>query len=481
MSGSFVSDGARSVALWRRNAERLAREGLYDPALEHESCGVGLVAAIDGVPRRDVVEAGIEALKAVWHRGAVDADGKTGDGAGIHVEIPQDFFEEHIERTGHSLGDGPLAVGMAFLPRTDLTGQERCRCIVESEILKFGYQIYGWRQVPIDVDVIGEKANATRPEIEQIMIAGNADVPPAKFETDLYIIRRLIENQVRAENINDFYICSLSSRSVIYKGMFLAEQLTAFYPDLLDERFKSRFAVYHQRYSTNTFPTWRLAQPFRMLAHNGEINTLSGNVNWMKSHETRMDAEVFEGYVDDLKPVIEPGGSDSASLDNVFELLVRAGRTAPHVGSMLIPAAWSKKTDIEPEIGAFYSYLNCVMEPWDGPAAIAATDGRWVVAAMDRNGLRPMRYSVLDNDLLLVGSETGMVRVSEARIVAKGRLGPAEMIAVDLEEKRLYHDREIKHELANAYPYTEWFGNITALEGLIKTGTDPRSTSPATS
>ena len=309
MSGGFVSDGARSVALWRRNAERLAREGLYDPALEHESCGVGLVAAIDGVPRRDVVEAGIEALRAVWHRGAVDADGKTGDGAGIHVEIPQDFFEEHIERTGHSLGDGPLAVGMAFLPRTDLTGQERCRCIVESEILKFGYQIYGWRQVPIDVDVIGEKANATRPEIEQIMIAGNADVPPAKFETDLYIIRRLIENQVRAENINDFYICSLSSRSVIYKGMFLAEQLTAFYPDLLDERFKSRFAVYHQRYSTNTFPTWRLAQPFRMLAHNGEINTLSGNVNWMKSHETRMDAEVFEGYVDDLKPVIEPGGS----------------------------------------------------------------------------------------------------------------------------------------------------------------------------
>ena len=474
MSGSFVSDGARSVALWRRNAERLAREGLYDPALEHESCGVGLVAAIDGVPRRDVVEAGIEALKAVWHRGAVDADGKTGDGAGIHVEIPQDFFEEHIERTGHSLGDGPLAVGMAFLPRTDLTGQERCRCIVESEILKFGYQIYGWRQVPIDVDVIGEKANATRPEIEQIMIAGNADVPPANFETDLYIIRRLIENQVRAENINDFYICSLSSRSVIYKGMFLAEQLTAFYPDLLDERFKSRFAVYHQRYSTNTFPTWRLAQPFRMLAHNGEINTLSGNVNWMKSHETRMDAEVFEGYVDDLKPVIEPGGSDSASLDNVFELLVRAGRTAPHVGSMLIPAAWSKKTGIEPEIGAFYSYLNCVMEPWDGPAAIAATDGRWVVAAMDRNGLRPMRYSVLDNDLLLVGSETGMVRVSEARIVAKGRLGPAEMIAVDLEEKRLYHDREIKDELANAYPYTEWFGNITALEGLIKTGTGPK-------
>ena len=196
--------------------------------------------------------------RRVWHRGAVDADGKTGDGAGIHVEIPQDFFKEHIERTGHSADDSSIAVGMVFLPRTDLAGQERCRCIVESEILKFGYQIYGWRQVPIDVDVIGDKANATRPEIEQIMIAGSADVSSDRFETDLYIIRRLIENQIRAENINGFYLCSLSSRSVIYKGMFLAEQLTAFYPDLLDDRFVSRFALYHQRYSTNTFPTWRL-------------------------------------------------------------------------------------------------------------------------------------------------------------------------------------------------------------------------------
>ena len=466
--------GAAFVARWRREAERLERHGLYDPAHEHDACGVGLVAAIDGVARREVVEAGIAALKAVWHRGAVDADGKTGDGAGIHVEIPQDFFKEHIERTGHSADDSSIAVGMVFLPRTDLTGQERCRCIVESEILKFGYQIYGWRQVPIDVDVIGDKANATRPEIEQIMIAGSADVSSDRFETDLYIIRRLIENQIRAENINGFYLCSLSSRSVIYKGMFLAEQLTAFYPDLLDDRFVSRFALYHQRYSTNTFPTWRLAQPFRMLAHNGEINTLSGNVNWMKSHETRMDAEVFGRHIDDLKPVIEPGGSDSSALDNVFELLCRTGRSAPFAGCMMIPAAWSQKADIDPEVKAFFSYLNCVMEPWDGPAAITATDGRWVVAAMDRNGLRPMRYSILESGLLIVGSETGMVHSPESQVVEKGRLGPGEMMAVDLDSGVLFHDREVKRMLAAEQPYSEWLGNLTLLDSLIRTGEPAR-------
>ncbi len=463
-------DGAKFVARWEREAARLAGRGLYDPAHEHEACGVGLVAAVDGIARREVVEAGIQALKAVWHRGAVDADGKTGDGAGIHVDIPQDFFKEHIRRTGHNAGGGPIAVGMVFLPRTNLAGQERCRCIVESEILKFGYLIYGWRQVPIDVDVIGEKANATRPEIEQIMIAGTPGVSGDRFEADLYIIRRLIENQVRAENINDFYLCSLSSRSVIYKGMFLAEQLTAFYPDLLDERFVSRFAIYHQRYSTNTFPTWRLAQPFRMLAHNGEINTLSGNVNWMKSHETRMDAEVFGERVEDLKPVIEPGGSDSSALDNVFELLCRTGRSAPFASCMMIPAAWSQKADIDAEIKAFFSYLNCVMEPWDGPAAITGTDGRWVVAAMDRNGLRPMRYSILQNGLLIVGSETGMVYSPESQVVEKGRLGPGEVLAVDLDEGALFHDADVKKRLAAEEPYSDWLGNLTKLDSLIRAG-----------
>ncbi len=331
------------IAEWRANAALLERDGLYDPASEHDACGVGLVAAIDGKPRRSVVLAGIQALKAVWHRGAVDADGKTGDGAGIHVEIPQGFFKQHIARTGHVAGGGRLAVGMVFMPKTDLGAQEHCRGIVETEILNFGYQIYGWRQVPVDASVIGDKANATRPEIEQIMIAHHdagddeGDPGDTKFELDLYIIRRRIERRVLEAHIIDFYICSLSCRSIIYKGMFLAEQIDEFYPDLKDDRFESSFAIYHQRYSTNTFPTWRLAQPFRMLAHNGEINTLRGNVNWMKCHEPRMVSALFRDYGEDIKPVIQSGSSDSAALDATFEVLVRAGRPATLVKTLLIP------------------------------------------------------------------------------------------------------------------------------------------------
>ncbi|MEE8622292.1 MAG: glutamate synthase large subunit, partial [Alphaproteobacteria bacterium] len=425
--------------------------------------------------RRAVVEAGIAALKAVWHRGAVDADGKTGDGAGIHVQVPQDFFKEHIARTGHEPRPGRLAVGMVFLPKTDFAGQERCRSIVETEILNFGYAIYGWRQVPVDVAFIGEKANATRPEIEQIMIASNPGVSEEQFELDLFIIRRRIEKRVLDEHINDFYICSLSCRSVVYKGLFLAEQLTAFYPDLLDERFVSSYAVFHQRYSTNTFPNWRLAQPFRMLSHNGEINTLRGNTNWMKSHETRMAADAFGEYGEDIKPVIQSGSSDSAALDAVFEVMVQGGRSMPMVKSMLIPDSWSNKATMPQSHKDFYSYCNCVMEPWDGPAAVAASDGRWAIAGMDRNGLRPLRFIITSDGLLIVGSESGMVPVKESEVVEKGRVGPGQMIGVDLEKGRFYHDRELKDTLAARHPYGAWVRNITELDSLIKgkTGTRP--------
>jgi len=463
-----VDAGAEFVEHWQRESVRLAAHGLYDPAHEHDACGVGMVVAIDGKPRREVVEAGVEALRAVWHRGAVDADGKTGDGAGIHVEIPQDFFHEHTIRTGHTPGDGPMAVGMIFLPRTDLKAQELCRCIVEAQILQFGYSIYGWRQVPINVEVIGEKANATRPEIEQIMIAGKPGMSEDEFERDLYVIRRRIENQALDEHVADFYICSLSCRSIIYKGMFLAEQLTDFYPDLLDQRFVSRFAIYHQRYSTNTFPTWRLAQPFRMLAHNGEINTLSGNVNWMKSHETRLSSDVFGAHIEDIKPIIQAGGSDSAALDAVFELLVRAGRDAAMVKTMLIPDAWSKKPHMPEHHAAMFSYCNCVIESWDGPAAICATDGSWVIAGLDRNGLRPLRYTIRDDGLLVVGSETGMVHVDDNRVIEKGRVGPGQTIAVNLDEGRFFHDAELRDTLASQAPFVEWIKNITHLDSLIQ-------------
>ena len=453
---------------FRRNAASLHAAGLYDPVEEHDACGVGFVASLDGSPRRAVVEAAINALKAVWHRGAVDADGKTGDGAGIHVEIPQDFFREHVRHAGHEPGPGRLAVGTVFLPRTDLDGQERCRSIVEAEILNAGYAIYGWRQVPVNTDVIGEKANATRPEIEQIMIANARSVELERFELDLYVIRRRIEKRVIADQIKDFYICSLSCRSIIYKGMFLAEQLTAFYPDLLDERFVSRFAIYHQRYSTNTFPTWPLAQPFRILAHNGEINTLRGNVNWMKSHETRLASDVFGDAIEDVKPVIQVGGSDSAALDAVFELLVRGGRMLPMVKTLMVPEAASDGRVMPQAHRDMYSYCNSVMEPWDGPAALALTDGRWVMGAMDRNGLRPMRYAITAGGLIVAGSESGMVRLDETEIVEKGRLGPGQMIGIDLAEGRLYRDREIKDMLAARRPYSDWVRNITVLDSLIR-------------
>lgn len=261
----------------RKKNEAILKD-VYSTEQEHDACGVGFVVALDGQKRRDVVEAGLAALKALWHRGAVDADGKTGDGAGIHVEIPQDFFLQSIRSGHHAVKQGQLAVGMIFLPKNDLASQERCRQIIETEIMGFGYSIYGWRQVPIDTNCIGEKANATRPDIEQILVINTHHHSEDVFERNLYIIRRKIEKKAVESHV-DLYICSMSCRSIIYKGMFLAENLSDFYPDLLDERFVSRFVIYHQRYSTNTFPTWKLAQPFRRIAHNGEINTLSGNIN----------------------------------------------------------------------------------------------------------------------------------------------------------------------------------------------------------
>jgi glutamate synthase (NADPH/NADH) large chain len=305
------------VRQYLEGTDKLTAAYGYNPAEGSDSCGVGLIVALDGKRRRDVVVAGIDALKAVWHRGAVDADGKTGDGAGIHIEIPQDFFKEHVrDSSGQDIQGGRIAVGTVFLPRIDMAAQERCRTIVEAEILRFGHQILGWRQVPVDISVIGEKANATRPEIEQILIGrGDPKLDNREFEKQLYILRRRMEKAALAENIGEFYVCSLSCRSLIYKGMFLAEHLSAFYPDLLDERFTSRFAIFHQRYSTNTFPQWKLAQPFRVLAHNGEINTLLGNVNWMKSHEARLEHEGFVGLLGARQRVRAAGAWSSQPAD----------------------------------------------------------------------------------------------------------------------------------------------------------------------
>ena len=448
----------------------LDANGLYKTEDEHSSCGVGLVVAVSGKPSRKVVENGINALKAVWHRGAVDADGKTGDGAGIHVQIPVKFFYDQIRRTGHEPDMNKLiAVGQVFLPRTDFGAQERCRTIVETEVLRLGHYIYGWRHVPVDTSVLGDKASATRPEIEQILIRCENGTDPEQFERELYIIRRRIEKAANAAGIQGMYLCSLSCRSIIYKGMMLAEQVAVFYPDLMDERFESAFAIYHQRYSTNTFPQWWLAQPFRMLAHNGEINTLKGNVNWMKSHEIRMASSAFGDMAEDIKPIIPGGTSDSGALDAVFEVLVRSGRNAPMAKTMLVPEAWSKQTVNMPKAWAdMYSYCNSIIEPWDGPAALAMTDGRWVCGGLDRNGLRPMRYVITGDGMLIAGSEAGMVPVDEGTVREKGALGPGQMIAVDMAEGRLYHDTEMKDKLAAAQPYGDWIEKIVDLNALLR-------------
>ena len=439
---------------------------LYREDFEHASCGVGMVVSIEGKPSRKVVELGIDALKAIWHRGAVDADGKTGDGAGIHVQIPVSFFYDQIERTGHKpKKDELMAVGQVFLPRADFGAQETCRTIVETEVLRMGYYIYGWRHVPVKIDCLGEKANATRPEIEQILISNSKGVDEDTFERELYVIRRRIEKSASRAGVSQLYLASLSCRSIIYKGMMLAEQVAVFYPDLCDERFTSSFAIYHQRYSTNTFPQWWLAQPFRMLAHNGEINTLKGNVNWMKSHEIRMASSAFGEMADDIKPIIPGGSSDSAALDAVFEALVRAGRSAPMAKTMLIPESWSKQAKELPQSWRdMYSYCNSVMEPWDGPAALAMTDGRWVCAGLDRNGLRPIRYVITGDGLLIAGSEVGTVPINEANCNEKGALGPGQLIAVDLADGKLYHDEEIKNKLADAHPFGEWTTKVKELD-----------------
>ncbi len=460
-------------AEWARNEQvkrqYMVENGLYSEAEEHSSCGVGLVVSVNGTPSRAVVENGIQALKAIWHRGAVDADGKTGDGAGIHVQIPVSFFYDQIERTGHTPDrDQLIAVGQVFLPRTDFGAQETCRTIVETEVLRMGYYIYGWRHVPVKVECLGEKANATRPEIEQILISNCKGVDEETFERELYVIRRRIEKAALAAQVPSLYIASLSCRSIIYKGMMLAEQVAEFYPDLMDQRFESAFAIYHQRYSTNTFPQWWLAQPFRMLAHNGEINTLRGNLNWMKSHEIRMASSAFGEMAEDIKPIVASGSSDSAALDAVFEVLVRAGRNAPMAKTMMVPESWSKQAVELPQAWRdMYSYCNSVMEPWDGPAALAMTDGRWVCAGLDRNGLRPMRYVVTNDGMVIAGSETGMVPLKESNVVEKGALGPGQILAVDMATGKLFHDTEIKDTLAASQPFGEWVGKIKDLDSQL--------------
>ena len=436
---------------YKKNKKILENSFNYNEEMEHDACGVGLIASTNGKKSRKIVELGIQALKAIWHRGAVDADGKSGDGAGIQIEIAPNFFKEKILATGHSPEDDKrICVGMIFLPRTDYSKQEKCREIIEAALLEENYNIYGWRQVPINPSVLGKTADMNRPEIAQVMFKKNKNLETNDLERDLFETRKKIEKVARENQLHELYICSFSSRSIVYKGMFLAEMLSEFYMDLHDEKLTSRFAIFHQRYSTNTFPSWDLAQPFRTLAHNGEINTVKGNINWMKIHEQDMSSPLFKN-VKDLKPVIR-STSDSGALDNVFELLTHSGKLAPLIKLMMIPDAWSKRSKTVPKNHQdLFNFLNSTIEPWDGPAAICATDAKWVLASSDRNGLRPLRYSISSDDLFFAGSESGMIKIPEEKIIEKGKLGPGQIIAIDLKKGKLFKDKELKDYLAKDY------------------------------
>jgi len=429
--------------------------GLYDPRFEHDACGVGFVATTAGRSHAILARA-LEAVANLTHRGAVSADGKSGDGAGVLTQVPHRLLTPDLNRLKVRVPrHADLGVGMIFLPR-DNRREARARAIIENAITKEGLVLFGWRRVPIALSALGDEAARTRPQIEQVLIGRPERLGGEEFEQALYLVRKVIERQIGEAQIADCYIASCSHQTVVYKGMFVAPQLPRFYPDLQDPQFETALAVFHQRYSTNTFPSWPLAQPFRFLAHNGEINTLWGNINWMRAREPHLRCAAWRERVHDLLPVIQTGGSDSAMLDNALELTVRSGRDLLHGMMMLVPEAWENLPGMPEDLRAFYDFHAGLAEPWDGPAALAFSDGRIAAAVLDRNGLRPARYTMTDDGLVIVASEVGVIDLDPARIVEKGRLGPGQMVAVDTASGRILTNATIKREVAARRPYTAW-------------------------
>ncbi len=444
-------------------------EGLYDPRNEHDACGLGFVANINGKPAHDIVQKGLEILVNLHHRGACGCDAETGDGAGILIQIPHRFFVKETPNRGFSLPDaGDYGVAMCFLP---VERQQRLACegILEKITREEGIAGIGWRDIPVDVDAIGRLARTSQPYIQQFFVARPAGVALDEFERKLFVVRKRAEAAVGKSGLRDrdfFYIPSFSARTIIYKGLLLPSQIGQFYTELLDEDTISALCLVHQRFSTNTFPTWQLAHPFRTLCHNGEINTVRGNLNWMNARESILSSPVL-GDLKPLWPLMQKGVSDSAALDNAVELLTMSGRSLPHVMAMLIPEAWDGDETMAPGKRAFYEYHASLTEPWDGPAAVAFTDGKVVGATLDRNGLRPARYLVTHGGLIVMASETGVLPIPPDEIACKGRLQPGKMLLVDLEAGRMVPDAEIKAELAGRQPYGKWLSeNQVTLDSL---------------
>jgi glutamate synthase (NADPH) large chain len=434
-------------------------QGLYDPRNEHDACGIGFVANVRGQKSHEIVRQGIEILVNLTHRGACGCDPETGDGAGILIQVPHEFFARECARLGFTLPSaGAYGVGMTFLP-VEKHQRLQCEGILEQIIREEGLSVLGWRDTPVRASAIGRVARGSQPYIQQIFVNRPAGMNEDAFERKLYLVRKRAEREIANSDVEDrdsFYIPSLSARTIVYKGLLLAPQIANFYAELSDPAVKSALCLVHQRFSTNTFPSWKLAHPYRYIAHNGEINTLRGNVNWMHARQSLLQSPLFGDDINKLFPVIEPGGSDSANLDNVVELLLQSGRSLPHIMAMLIPEAWAGNPHMSREKQAFYEYHASLMEPWDGPAVIAFTDGRLIGATLDRNGLRPGRYVVTNDDLVMLASEAGVLRFESENVKLKGRLQPGKMFLVDTVEGRLISDREIKQRLAFQQPYAAW-------------------------
>ncbi|HTZ81858.1 MAG TPA: glutamate synthase large subunit [Candidatus Acidoferrales bacterium] len=436
-----------------------AAQGLYHPAHEHDACGIGFVASVSGNKSHDIIRKGIQVLVNLAHRGACGCDPETGDGAGVLIQIPHKFFTRECEKLGFALpGPGSYGVGMIFLP-VEKHPRLQCEGILERIVREEGLTPLGWRDTPVYASAIGRVARASQPYIQQIFIRSAPGLDEETFERKLYVVRKRAEKEIRESGIEDaemFYIPSLSCRTIVYKGLLLAPQIENFYRELSDPDAESALCLVHQRFSTNTFPSWQRAHPYRYIAHNGEINTLRGNVSWMQARQSLLSSPLFGDDLKKLFPIIAPDGSDSANFDNAVELLLLAGRSLPHVMAMLIPEAWAGNPHMAPEKRAFYEYHACLMEPWDGPAAIAFTDGRVIGATLDRNGLRPGRYVVTDDDLVVMASEAGVLDVPAEQVKRKGRLQPGKMFLVDTVEGRIISDKEIKQSLAARQPYAQW-------------------------
>jgi len=447
------------------------KQGLYDPQFEHDSCGVGFVCNIKGKKTHDIVKQGLEVLRRLSHRGACGADPKTGDGAGILIQSPHDFFVSVCTKEKISLPkEGEYASGLVFLPR-DKKERQFCKETFQKIITDEAQLFLGWRFVPVDNRDIGQSAKDSQPQIEQVFIGRNKKISDTlAFERKLYVIRKQVENIIRASKIKQkrsFYIPSLSSRTFIYKGLLMPHQLENFFLDLNSNEIKSALALVHSRYSTNTFPTWDLSQPFRFIAHNGEINTLRGNINWMRARQSLLKSKLFGLELKKILPVIVSGGSDSATIDNVFELLTLSGRSLPHAISMLIPAAWERNNLLTEKVRAFHKYHTCLIEPWDGPAAIVFTDGQRIGAVLDRNGLRPCRYIVTKKDFVVMASEVGVLDIAPSDILYSGRLEPGKTFFIDTQAGCIIEDSQIKKELSSAKPYKQWVKeNILELDSL---------------